>query len=87
MISGATAFPRSIASRSSAHSKRILLGDRRDDAVQTQIDNELAVMIRDVPDGGNRDAETCVGCGITALDTVKRVLCSNCGKDAVSIIE
>jgi hypothetical protein len=67
--------------------QRILLGDRRHDAVQTQIHNELAVVVRDVPDSGDSDAEARVGSGVGTLDAVERVLRSDGGEDAVAVVE
>ena len=71
----------------SADLQRILLGDRRHDAIQTQIDNELAVMVRDVPDGGDGDAEARVRPGVGTLDAVQRVLRGDGGKDVVAVVE
>src|SRR5271157_3395958 len=71
----------------SADLQRILLGDRRHDAIQTQIDNELAVVVGDVPDGGDGDAEARVGPGVGTLDAVERVLRCDCGQDVVAVVE
>lgn len=67
--------------------QRILLRDRRYDAVQAQINNELAVVVRDVPDGGDGDAEARVGPGVGTLDAVERVLRGDRSKDAVTVLE
>ena len=64
-----------------------MLCDRRHDAVQSQIDDELAVVIGDVPESDSGDAELRVRRGVRTLNAVERVLRREGCEDAIAVIE
>src|ERR1700757_1544387 len=71
----------------SPHLQRILLRHRGHNTVQTQINNQLSKMIRDVPERSHRHSELRVRPGIRALDAIHRVLRSNRRKHFIAVLE
>src|ERR1700727_2197182 len=65
----------------------VFLGERWNDAVQAQVLDQLSVVVGDVPDGNNSDAEFGVRSGVTAFDTVESIVRRKRGEDAVGVVE
>src|SRR6266481_7357001 len=65
----------------------VFLRHRWDDAIQAQILDKLSVVVGDVPDSNDRDAEFGVRPGVTTFDTVKRIVRRERGEDAVRVVE
>src|ERR1700723_3248887 len=76
-----------LESRKSAHLEAVFLRQRRDDAVQAQVLDELSIVVGDVPHGNHGDTEFGAWPGITALDAVERVFLGERGQDTVAIVE
>ena len=65
----------------------VFLREGWDDTVQAQVLDKLSVMVGDVPDGNDRDTQFGVRPGVTAFDTVERVVRRERGEDAVRVVE
>ena len=65
----------------------VSLRHRWDDTVQSQVLDELSVMVGNVPDGNHRDAEFGVRSGVAAFDAVERVVRRERGEDTVGVAE
>src|SRR5580704_9594993 len=71
----------------SADLQALPLRGRRDNAVQAQVVDNLAVMIGDVPHRDGRDAQLGVWAAVAALDSVHRVSRVHGGEDFVAVVE
>src|SRR5690348_14710659 len=65
----------------------IFLCERWNDTVQAQVLDKLSVMVGNVPDRDDRDAQFGVRPGIAAFNTVERIVRRERGEDAVRVVE
>ena len=65
----------------------VFLRHRRDNTIQAHVLDKLSVVVGDMPDSNDRHAEFGVRSGVTTFDTVERIVCRECGEDAVRVVE
>ena len=65
----------------------VFLCERWNDTVQAQVLDKLSVMVGNVPDRDDRDAQFGVRPGIAAFNTVERIVRRERGEDAVRVVE
>jgi hypothetical protein len=73
----------SAANNESPNLHPVFLCKRWNDTVQPKVLDKLSVVVGDVPDSNDRDAEFGARSGITTFDTVERIVCRERGQDAV----
>ncbi len=77
----------SASNNESSNLHPVFLRHRRDNTIQAQVLDKLSVVVGDVPDSNDRDAEFGVRSGVTTFDTVERIVCRERGEDAVRVVE
>jgi hypothetical protein len=78
---------RSTLSRRVTNLQPVFLRHWWDDTVQAQVLDKLSVVVSDVPDCNDRDAQFSVRSGVTTFDTVERVVRRERSEDTVGVVE
>src|ERR1700678_288346 len=73
--------------RSSPNFQPVFLSHRRNDTVQAEVFDQLSVVVRDVPDGNDGDAEFSIRSGITAFHPVERIFLRERSQYTIRVIE